>query len=223
MKEERKLLYLLLFVALFVVGFRFLLRLHFLVVTALIIAGVGFLGYFIWSYLRNIQAKKAFARSPEGVIEGRIIYCEKQIESNEKEITEIWKNVTDLKKQIGASSEITSENRTESENLIKAFQSEIGLRQAKIKFFSSCIQKLKTLLKNLRFVQSLESKKEQLKQLRENHYEDLADMENLKMDLEWDESYLSNIETLTLKMSGSTSLDDAQRLQVELEEMTREL
>ncbi|MDX1666171.1 MAG: hypothetical protein R3350_03030, partial [Saprospiraceae bacterium] len=57
----------------------------------------------------------------------------------------------------------------------------------------------------------------------EDNYEELAELEELKADVESDVFYLDTIERLSLRMLESNSLDDARGLKLELEEMTKEL
>ena len=57
----------------------------------------------------------------------------------------------------------------------------------------------------------------------EYDYEDLADMETLRSDVEMDVFLLDGIEELTLKTYESNSLETILGLKKELEEMTRDL
>ena len=97
------------------------------------------------------------------------------------------------------------------------------MRKAKIDFYETCQSKLETLNYNHNFSQDLVSKQKKLNELQEDHFEDIASMETFKTDLEYNKHYMETIETLSLKMLESTSLDSAQRLQLELKEITKEL
>ncbi|MCB0583635.1 MAG: hypothetical protein KDD10_30425, partial [Phaeodactylibacter sp.] len=97
------------------------------------------------------------------------------------------------------------------------------LRQSKISFFETALHKLEVLQHNRLLTQSISDKELELKRLKEGHYEDLANMEELRSDVEMETLYLDTIDELSLKLNSSTSLENAESLRKELEEMTREL
>lgn len=196
--------------------------LRFLIMITLAIAGMIVGAYVLWQYMSKRRAAKAFRQTEEGMVAERIDYCEEQIERNKQELKEILQNIEELKQEVGRQ-EISLRNRQESERLIKAFTSEADLRRQKISFFELAVGKLRRLLHNHQLTRSIAEKRERLESLKENHYEDLASLEELKTELEMSVIYLDTIETLSLRMLESTDYDDAKRLKVELEEMTRDL
>lgn len=196
--------------------------LRFLIMITLAIGGLLLGVYALWQYIYRQRAAKAYRATEEGIVAGRIEYCEEQIERNKQELKEILQNIEELKQEI-SKPDISPRNRQESERLIKAFSSEADLRRQKISFFELAIGKLRRLLHNHQLTRSIAEKRERLELLKENHYEDLASLEELKTELEMSATYLDTIETLSLRMLESTDYDDAKRLKVELEEMTRDL
>lgn len=196
--------------------------LRFLIMIALAIVGVMVGVYVLVRHLSKRRAAKAYRATEEGMVAERIDYCEDQIERNKKELKEILQNIEELKQEI-SKLHISPRNRQESERLIKAFSSEADLRRQKIGFFELAIGKLRRLLHNHQLTRTIAEKRERLELLKENHYEDLASLEELKTELEMSGVYLDTIETLSLRMLESTDYDDAKRLKVELEEMTRDL
>ena len=72
-------------------------------------------------------------------------------------------------------------------------------------------------------IQEIANKQENLKRLQEGHYDDLADIENMRSDMEYEKFYLDSIENLSNKLLQSDTLDLANSLKEELEEITREL
>jgi len=119
--------------------------------------------------------------------------------------------------------ELLEKNRQKSKRILAGFYKELELRKAKIDFYEICQSKLETLNYNHNFSLELASKQKKLNEFQEDHYEDIANMETFKTDLEYNKHYMETIETLSLKMLESTSLDSAQRLQDELKEITKEL
>jgi len=196
--------------------------LRFLFMIILAISGVLFGVYALWRYISQRQEEMAFSRTEEGMVAARIEYCEEQIEKNKEELSDINRSIGELKHQMNQP-DISARNLQESGRLIKAFHSEAGLRRQKISFFELCIGKLRRLSHNHQLTQSIAEKREKLELLKENHYEDLAALEELKAELEMSATYLETIETLSLRMLESTDYDDAKQLQLELEEMTQDL
>ncbi len=203
----------------------FFLRIPFIASRLLPVIGIAAVAsgiYLSIYYLRKKKLEKAYQRTEEGMAAARIQYCEEQIEKNEAELDEIRKNIEELQEQID-SPDISPRNETESKRLIKAFITESNLRKQKIEFFELCIGKLRRLVHNYKLTQDIARKREKLEKLKENHYDDLAALEELKTELEMSGVYLETIETLSLRMLESTDYDDAKKLQLELEEMTRDL
>jgi len=106
---------------------------------------------------------------------------------------------------------------------LRGFQSELKLRHAKASFYRRCIQKLQHMLHNQEVAESLASKKEELRRLQEERYEDIADLEELKSTIEMDTLHLKTIDELSSRMLESNTLDHALSLKNELEQMTRDL
>ena len=97
------------------------------------------------------------------------------------------------------------------------------MRETKLGFFSACVQKLEVLLHNHSIARQIVNKKKALEQLKENHYEELAAMEELRTQVEMDTHYLNTIRDLSTQMFLSQTVDDALLLKLELEKMTREM
>ncbi len=197
-------------------------RFLFVTLSVLLIAGLGFGIYSLVRYWRRRREERAYRSTSEGIIEERLEQCREELENNRAEQKKINRSLAELREKAGRS-DLSPRNQRETGQLIQAFESERELRRAKIKFFEACIRKLENLLQNQRLAQEIEAKKEELRQLQENHYEELAELEELKTSLELDQTYLDTIETLSLQMPQTNSVSDAERLTLELEEMTREL
>ncbi len=196
-------------------------RIAFFIALALLL--IGSLVVYLIRRIRQRKQQVEFARSSEGVIHTQIMACEEHINKLGLEMNDIRQNLKELKDELGQSASLHAKAREESEKLIGAFNNELKLRKVKLEFYENCKQKLQTLLSNHHLLQSLENKQQKLKRLQESRYEQLADMESLKSNLEYEQRYLETIESLSLRMLDSQSTDTAQALQLELSQLTREL
>ncbi|MBK7407819.1 MAG: hypothetical protein IPJ40_06895 [Saprospirales bacterium] len=79
------------------------------------------------------------------------------------------------------------------------------------------------VLHNYELSKVFAQKKAELKLLREKNLDDIADLEELRSDIEYDRTYLETIDHLSLRMLGSQSLETVHALKQELEQMTRSL
>ena len=221
--DPKKWLYLLLAALAAVVLFRFLMVFRFLFVVLLIVSLAIFVPYLLWRLWQNRQLKRSYQSSTEGQIRERQRYCTEQINKIEEEKEEILSSIQNLEKQLKEVDDIIVTNREETKDLIKRFYSELELRKAKLAFFETCRFKLEKLLHNHLLTNELDTQKEKLRQLQEDHYEDLAKMEELKTEVEHEVLYLETIEELSKKIEKSKTLDHTESLRLELEEMLREL
>ena len=179
--------------------------------------------YFFVKYWRDQNKTKAFNSSMEGTISHNLKLCDDQIVKNQEELIEIQENINELKDSLDDKMNINETTMTESEMLIKGFERELDLRKAKLDFYGICREKIKNVQFNQELGQKLAHKKEKLKRLQEEHFEDLAEMEKLRSDMDYNKSYIDTINRLSLKMVESTSLSSAQELHDELKLITKEL
>ena len=63
----------------------------------------------------------------------------------------------------------------------------------------------------------------ELRKLKENNYDSLADLEEVKSNLEYNQEYVETIDKLSLRMLETNDLDGAETLNLELKEMTKAL
>ena len=211
------------FILLAIVLLLFLSRILFRLVWVLLLIGLGVGLYFgIMALVKRYQNKQ-FQKTTEGQIIQRIKYCKEQIEKSKAEMVEIKGSIAELEKNLAQEKDIVAQNREETNRLLEAFQSELKLRSTKQSFFETSVRKLKQILKNYGYSKELDEQKEKLRKLQENHYEDLAQMEELKSDVEMDILYLDTIERLSQRILESTNHNDAEQVRLELEEMTRDL
>jgi hypothetical protein len=181
------------------------------------------LGYFLFNFLWQLSKKNSYDSSIEGSLERQFVQSKVQIEKNKSEIKEIQKAIDDLESSLDNKLELIEKNRQQSKRILAGFYKELELRKAKIEFYETCKIKLETLNYNHNFSQELASKQQKLSKLQEDHFDDIASMETFKANLEYNKHFMETIETLSLRMLESTSLDSAQQLQLELKEITKEL
>ncbi len=182
---------------------------------------LGFLS--LRSNLLYRKKQRAYAKTTAGQMEARQQECGEQIERHESEKTKIEASIKQLKEQLRKAVQHSPIMVEETKALMRGFEQELKLRTTKITFFRDCAEKLQTLLQQHHLLQDLEAKKQELENLREKHFEDIADMENLRWNVERESVYLDTLEELSLRMQRSDDLDDVIHLQNELEQMTQEL
>lgn len=179
--------------------------------------------YWIITNFRSASQEKKRENGVDGIIDRQLKLCGAELKKNRGEIREINQNIKELESSLDRSDELILENRKGRKRILAGFYRELELRKSKIEFYDVCKGKLDTLLYNHQFSKKLEEKQNRLNELREEHHEDLAIMESLRTELEYNKHYLETIEVLSLKMLESNTLDTAQSLHEELKEITREL
>lgn len=190
-----------------------------------VLAAAGLAGWLIYQlvqYLLDPSSARRGKQTLEGEIEKRLAYCRTEWEANQKEIKEIENHIleiTDMDPEGG----MGQKNLSDRDRLLQGFRREWEMRKAKAEFFESAILKLEKLSHNQRVARRLEEKRKTLESLQEEHYEDLADLEDLKTQTELDVLHLRTIEELSSQMMISESRDEALRLRRELETLTSDL
>ena len=208
---------------LFVFLLRFMGRLFPFILGMLLVLAIGGGAFFLWGYVQKRRQARARRTTVEGMSEERIDFCREQIRKNQEEAGQIRNSIKELKAQMATGEGLANKTREDAIRLIKEFESELKLRQSKVSFFETALQKLQALQRNRLLTQSISDKELELKRLKEGHYEDLANMEELRSDVEMETLYLDTIDELSLRLNSSNSLENAESLRLELEEMTREL
>ena len=208
---------------LFVFLLRFMGRLFPFILGMLLVLAIGGGAFFLWGYVQKRRQARARRTTVEGMSEERIDFCREQIRKNQEEAGQIRNSIKELKAQMATGEGLANKTREDAIRLIKEFESELKLRQSKVSFFETALQKLQALQRNRLLTQSISDKELELKRLKEGHYEDLANMEELRSDVEMETLYLDTIDELSLRLNSSNSLENAESLRLELEAMTREL
>ncbi|MEL6638304.1 MAG: hypothetical protein AAFW73_05480 [Bacteroidota bacterium] len=201
--------------ALLVFGRRLALLVLLFLTTTAVMAGL----YYLTTWLLGLRKKRDLSSR----IEEMRGECTAQIVKYREELGEIEQNLNEITASQRQSQALNPQTHGESERLRAAFEHEKRLRLTKIGFYETCRAKLENLLYNQMVAQQLAEKQHKLSQLQEGHHEDLAKMEQLRTELDYEKDFLESIGQLSLRMADSHSLDAAEELQLELEEITKEL
>jgi len=212
----------LMFVGILILGIIFR-RLGFLLFIALVVIVFLVSMYFFIKYFRALRKNKKFEESVQGSIAQNLKLCKEQIKKNEKEMIGINKSIIELKSKMEDKNQINEKTMNEGDILIRGFERELDLRKAKLDFYQICQEKLVKIELNQKLVEDIATKREKLKKLQEEHFDDLAEMEQLRSDMEYNKSFLETINNLSMRMAESTSLSTAQELHNELKLITKEL
>ncbi len=207
----------------FIVFFRFIFLFRVLFLFVFPMVGLIALGVFFWRRWQKRNQERAFSLTKEGKVQQRLDQCRNLYHANEEEREKIEKNIEELETQLQNGQGLSLTNRRELEDLLREFKREYQVRASKARFFRSCTDKLEILLRNYETARALDDKREALRQLKENNYEELAELEAVRFDLEKDLVYLETIDELSERMIRIDSPEAASGLQLELEKMTNEL
>lgn len=186
------------------------------------------LGLIVWLAvlvlrLRDLYLKKSKPVTITDKIQSSINRCLMALNQNRLELDAIESNIREIKQQITEESNLSPQNMEKSKQVLEGFTKEKVLRLAKSEFYQTAIKKLNLLLKNHQWAEGLEEKKNTLEGLRKHHYDDLATMEEIKYSVHAEEEYVHTIDSLSLKILDSTSLDDTKLVKEELEKIIQEL
>lgn len=193
----------------------------FMFVLPFIIVAIGV--YLLADFYKRKRKSSIWKKTIAGKITDKVAYCEQQIRENDHQIKTIESNIQDLEKRLKTNVAIPEKTRQQTKELITAFQKQKQLRRTKLDFFQSAIKKLKIILHNHELQEELTRKQKELKQLQETNYDSIAGLEELKSDLEYHQTYIETIDSLSLRMLKTNDVDNAEELTLELREMTKEL
>jgi hypothetical protein len=149
--------------------------------------------------------------------------CATELTKLEKEVRDINDEISDMQLHLKTADELHPEALVEARILISRFEEQLILRKTKITFYKICRQKLDSLKANHELALTLENKQKKLRKYQENQYEELANMESLRSNLEREVLYLKTINQLSNRMLSNQSLQEAEALKSELVAVTEEL
>ncbi|MCB0661571.1 MAG: hypothetical protein KDC24_02435 [Saprospiraceae bacterium] len=194
---------------------------RFLLIALLVLVPIAGLMYFIFQrFSGNTSNTKG---QEQTALSDRIKQCNTSIEQLNKELKAIDNSLEELEKELLQTADLPKATVAKTQALITSFKEEKELRLAKIRFYVACREKLEMLHRNHTLTRSLQSKMEQLKQLKESHYEELAEMESLRSDVNYQQGFFESFDQLSLRVLNTESIRDTELLHKELEKMVDEI
>ena len=148
-----------------------------------------------------------------GQIKARLDNCEVQIQRLKEEAKKIRRSMKELEQQLKADGDVPDSMRAKTESVLMGFRQELQLRQTKISFYQQCSEKLEKVLRHHELLAAVEQKKEELESLRQQHYDEIADMEQLRLEVEREDTYLDTIQELSTRMQETTGVEEVLHLQ----------
>jgi hypothetical protein len=140
---------------------------------------------------------------------------------NSDELDLINTSIKDIATQ--QAEKLSESNRKELNRLLQEYKQERALRITKQRFLDASQEKLQNIIKNKQLADELARKKAELDAMREEQFEELAELENIQYDIETDVFYLDAIDELSEKMLLKSPSTSADTLKLELEKMTEKL
>jgi ABC-type multidrug transport system fused ATPase/permease subunit len=220
-ERNERLIYILIAVVAALFFMRFLPFLRYAIFILLGLALVGIPIY--WLVQRWQQGKRAeqLASSVEGRAAMQLERLGSLSAKNSDELDLINTSIKDIATQ--QAEKLSESNRKELNRLLQEYKQERALRITKQRFLDASQEKLQNIIKNKQLADELARKKAELDAMREEQFEELAELENIQYDIETDVFYLDAIDELSEKMLLKSPSTSADTLKLELEKMTEKL
>lgn len=200
---------------------RFLPVMRYVIFVFLGLALVGIPLYWLYQTWQRRKHAQQFSSSVEGRAQLQLERVDSLAAKNEEELRLINESIKDIAAQ--QQEKLSNSNRKELNRLLADYQQERAMRLTKKKFLDASQEKLNNILKNKALAEKLARKKEELEAMREEQFEELAELENIHYDIESDVFYLDAIDELSEKMLLKSPSTSAETLKLELEKMTEKL
>lgn len=220
-KRNERLIYILIAVVAALFFMRFL---PFLRYAIFVLLGLALMGIPIYWLVQRWQQRKIadqFANSVEGRAELQLDRLSSLSAKNGDELNVINDSIKDIVTR--QPEQLSESNRKELNRLLGEYKQERALRLTKQRFLDASREKLQNIIKNKQLADELARKKAELDAMREEQFEELAELENIQYDIETDVFYLDAIDELSEKMLLKSPSTSAETLKLELEKMTEKL
>lgn len=222
MEQERSYRLLINILLVFAAGFfllRFLPALRFALFGGLVVFALGAIGYLLYRAYQKRQKQKAHQATFQGQIEQRIAECRVKVAGFETEVEGIDQSRRELADQLARTQGVSTVTSSKAQKLLTELDEERALRQSKLNFFNECIQRLESLLQQHLLNEALAAKESELDRLKAGNYDDVAEMENIRYQLEQDQIRLETIADLSHRAAHSPNLNQTERLRKELDQI----
>ena len=184
-------------------------------------------GYFLFDHVRRERRRRVEARKSGKTLSGQVAkrrrHIRQEIQQMREQIREIDGNIEELMDQLRLGRDLPETTRVETKRMVAAFEQQRALRVTKRDFFQLADQKLATLERNHQLLHTLARKREELRNLQESNFDSVADLEELKENMRYDQTFLETIDRLSTRLLSSANVSDAEGIRRELERMTKEL
>lgn len=189
-----------------------------------LVVGFGFalvvgLGYLIYQFFDKRRQLRAAAGTLAGRMEQRMETCRTHITNYEQEIAELQKDLDQLHERLRELNTPHPESQRESQRLIQEYEREIKLRRSKIDFFRQCLDQLEELLRQHHLNQEIQRGRDKIDQLKQRRTEDVADMEEMRYQIEQETIQLDTITELSQRAIAAEALDQTEFLRGEIQKM----
>ena len=153
----------------------------------------------------------------------RLTDCRRREERFRDEGEQILHSIATLRDDLSRNGNPSEEERTRAETVIKELEGEFSLRHAKASFFADCSVKLKELLDRHRLVESIAARRRELREMRQNNFDDEAAVEETRFSIEQDSIELDTIVELSHTATHSHKAEQTEDLRARLERLRSSL
>lgn len=171
--------------------------------------------------------RSAGAHADEGDFQHRVATrlddCRRREERFRDEGEQIMHSITALRDDLDRNPQVDTHERRRAEEIIRELEAEFSLRHAKAGFFSDCAERLRELLDRHRLVQSIEARRQELRNLRKTNFDDEAAAEETRYHIEQDGTELDTIVELSKHAVDTDKTEQTEVLRDRLEKLRRHL
>lgn len=153
----------------------------------------------------------------------RLADCRQREENFRDEGERILRSISTLRDDMDRSASVDPDARAKAAAIIKELEAEFSLRHAKANFFADCAARLKELLDRHRLVESMAARRRELRDLRQNNFDDEAAVEETRFGIEQDTIQLDTIVELSNSAASSNKAEQAEALRDRLERLRTSL
>ena len=153
----------------------------------------------------------------------RLADCRQREENFRDEGERILRSISTLRDDMDRSASVDPDARSKAAAIIKELEAEFSLRHAKANFFADCAARLKELLDRHRLVESMAARRRELRDLRQNNFDDEAAVEETRFGIEQDTIQLDTIVELSNSAASSNKAEQAEALRDRLERLRTSL
>ncbi len=153
----------------------------------------------------------------------RLADCRRREERFRDEGERILKSISTLRDDLERNKSADAQETGKAETVIKELEAEFSLRHAKASFFADCAARLRELLDRNRLVESIAARRRELRDMRQNNFDDEAAVEETRFSIEQDSIELDTIVELSNSAASTHKAAQAEDLRARLERLRSSL